>query len=208
MALLVNLHLNPAKDIVAPVATSDAVLSYWFSDAMRPHWFDSTDQIDADIRQRFETTWQAATRHELDDWCETAGGCLALVVVLDQFPLNMYRGQEISFSSEAQARNVANLAIERGFEADLSAEQLSFLYLPYMHSESLSDQAKSIDLYFNAELVDSLPFAQHHYDIVEQFGRFPHRNAILGRQSTAEEIAYLTSPGGFQGGLKQDKIAQ
>lgn len=184
-----------------PLATPQAVLNYWFSDEAKPYWFASTPEVDQEIRQRFESTWQAASRHELDRWCETAEGCLALTIVLDQFPLNMYRGQELSFSTEAQARNVAKKAIEKGFESQIAKDQLAFLFLPFMHSESLADQELSVQLFFNANLDDNLPFAQHHRDIVAQFGRFPHRNVILGRTSTPAEIAYLASPEGFKGGL-------
>lgn len=184
-----------------PLATPESVVDYWFSSEAKPYWFASTPEVDQSIRQRFEATWQAASRHELDHWCETAQGCLALTIVLDQFPLNMYRGQELSFSTEAQARNVARKAIEKGFDAQIPKDQLAFLFLPFMHSESLADQEYSVQLFFNANLDDNLPFAQHHRDIVAQFGRFPHRNAILGRPSTASEIAYLASPEGFKGGL-------
>ena len=187
------------------IVTPKAVLDYWYTDESKAHWFASTPQIDAQIKQKFETTWQAASRHELDSWCDTADGCLALVIVLDQFPLNMYRGQEISFSTEAQARNVARIAIQKGFDKQIAKDKLSFLFLPFMHSESLTDQEMSLQLFFDAGLDDNIPFAQHHHDIVEHFGRFPHRNAILGRTNTAEEIAYMNSPQGFKGGLYDNK---
>ncbi len=187
------------------VVTPKAVLDYWYTDESKAHWFASTPQIDAQIKQKFETTWQAASRHELDSWCDAADGCLALVIVLDQFPLNMYRGQEISFSTEAQARNVARIALQKGFDKQIAKDKLSFLFLPFMHSESLSDQETSVQLFFDAGLDDNIPFAQHHYDIVATFGRFPHRNAILGRTSTPEERVYINSPEGFKGGLYDTK---
>lgn len=187
------------------IVTPKAVIDYWYTDESKAHWFASTPQIDADIKQRFEPTWQAASRHELDSWCDTADGCLALVIVLDQFPLNMYRGQEISFSTEAQARNVARIALQKGFDKQIAKDKLSFLFLPFMHSESLADQETSLQLFFDAGLDDNIPFAQHHHDIIEHFGRFPHRNPILGRPSTAEEIAYMQSPAGFKGGLYDNK---
>lgn len=193
-----SMHQSPAK--------ANEVLDYWFSDHSKPYWFASTPEIDQEIRGRFEVTWQAAASHQLDSWCETAQGCLALVIVLDQFPLNMYRGQELSFSTEAQARNVARKAIEMGFDHSLPADQLAFLYLPFMHSEALSDQELSVDLFFKANLEANLPFAQHHRDIIAQFGRFPHRNAILGRSSTEAEKRYLASPEGFKGGLYEKKL--
>jgi len=183
------------------VESASSVLDYWFSDHSKAHWFASTPEVDQEIRQRFEMTWQAASRHELDHWCDSAAGCLALTIVLDQFPLNMYRGQELSFSTEAQARNTARTAIEKGFDQQIPREQLAFLFLPFMHSESLADQEQSVQLFFNANLDDNLPFAQHHRDVIAQFGRFPHRNAILGRTSTTAELTYLASPEGFKGGL-------
>jgi uncharacterized protein (DUF924 family) len=203
LAILLGIVIGLA--IPDKVAKPKAVLDYWYTDESKAHWFASTPQIDAQIKQKFETTWQAASRHELDSWCDTADGCLALVIVLDQFPLNMYRGQEISFSTESQARNVARIAIQKGFDKQIAKDKLPFLFLPFMHSESLADQETSLQLFFEAGLDDNIPFAQHHHDIVEHFGRFPHRNAILGRTSTPEEIAYMNSPEGFNGGLYDNK---
>jgi uncharacterized protein (DUF924 family) len=187
------------------LVTPQSVLDYWYSDNSKQHWFSSTPEIDAEIKRRFEATWQAASRHELDSWCDTADGCLALVIVLDQLPLNMYRGQEISFSTEAQARNIARLAIAKGFDKQIAKDKLSFLFLPFMHSESLADQETSLQLFFDAGLDDNIPFAQHHHDIIAHFGRFPHRNPILGRTSTPEELAYMKSPEAFKGGLYDKK---
>lgn len=187
------------------VVTPEQVLSYWYSDTSKAHWFASTPEIDREIKDKFEHTWQAASRHELDAWCDSAEGCLALVIVLDQFPLNMYRGQEISFSTEAQARNMARLALQKGFDRQISKDKLAFLFLPFMHSESLADQELSVQLFFDAGLDDNIPFAQHHRDIIARFGRFPHRNPILGRESTPAELAYMQSPEGFKGGLYDKK---
>ena len=183
------------------VVTAQSVLDYWYSERSRPYWFASTPEIDQEIRTLFEPTWQAASRHELDSWCDTAEGCLALVIVLDQFPLNMYRGKELSFSTEAQSRRMARKAIQKGYVSQIEKDKLSFLLLPFMHSESLDDQNYSVKLFFEAGLDDNISFAQHHLAIVERFGRFPHRNAILGRKSTPEELAYLKSSEGFKGGL-------
>jgi uncharacterized protein (DUF924 family) len=187
------------------IATAQQVLDYWYSEHSKAHWFASTPEIDQEIRTQFEATWQAASRHELDHWCQQADSCLALVIVLDQFPLNMYRGQEISFSTEAQARNMVNLALEKGFHQQIAKEKLSFLFLPFMHSENLADQEKSVQLFFDAGLDDNIPFAQHHRDIVARFGRFPHRNPILGRTSSPEELSYMQSSEGFKGGLYDKK---
>ena len=176
-----------------------SIIKFWFSDEVRPLWFQSTPEFDAELRIRFESLWQAAEQGSLDHWVETPEGALALVIVLDQLPLNIYRGKALSFSAEAKAREVATLAIDTKLDTDLTDEQKAFLYMPFMHSESLVDQDKSVALYEAAGLAENLKFAQHHRDIVRRFGRFPHRNKILGRPSTEEEQAYLQSDEAFHG---------
>lgn len=175
------------------------LLDFWFSDAARKRWFDSTPEFDAQLTQRFRGLWEAAARGDLSHWEESAEGALALVIVLDQFPLNMFRGQPESFATEATSRAVAERAIERGFDAQLDVGAKAFLYLPFMHSEALQDQERSVALFEAAGLEDNLKWARHHREIVRRFGRFPHRNAILGRENSAEEQAYLNSPDAFQG---------
>lgn len=133
----------------------------------------------------------------LSGWEQTPAGALALVIVLDQFPLNMYRDQPLSFSTEAQARAVAGRAIDRALDRQLPIDRLAFLYLPYMHSESLADQDRSVALFGLAGLEKNLEFARSHRDIVRRFGRFPHRNRILGRDSSAQELAWLASEAAF-----------
>jgi len=173
------------------------VLDFWFAPASRERWFNSTPAFDMSIRSVFGETWQQARDGQLSDWESGPEGALALVIVLDQFPLNMYRGSDLQYSTEAQSREVAARAIERGFDGQLPRDRLAFLYLPFMHSESLADQDRSVDLFERAGLESNLEFARHHREIVRRFGRFPHRNAVLGRDSTAEELAWLASPGGF-----------
>jgi len=129
----------------------------------------------------------------------SAEGCLALVILLDQLPLNMFRGRPESFQTEAQARTIAGFAIKRGFDETLGGARRAFLYMPYMHSESPDDQDRSVQLYERAGLQDNLAFARHHREIVCRYGRFPHRNAILGRPSSREELEYLASDGAFTG---------
>lgn len=176
-----------------------SIVEFWFSDAARPFWFNSTKEFDNQLRDRFEMVWQQAAAGELDSWAETAEGALALVVILDQFPLNIYRGEAQSLSTEARARDIARLAIEKKLDAALPDEQKAFLYMPFMHSEALADQDRSVALYQAAGLEYNLKFAEHHREIVRRFGRFPHRNKILGRQSTEEEQAYLASDEAFHG---------
>ena len=175
------------------------ILDFWFSDEVRKLWFKSTPEFDALLRERFEALWTRASSGELDDWLQSAAGCLALVLVLDQFPLNMFRGQAQSFVSEAQSREVARLAIDKGFDQDLDARARAFLYMPFMHSEVLADQQLALQLFAQPGLEDNLRFARHHHDIVEKFGRFPHRNEALGRESSESEIEYLNSKEAFTG---------
>jgi uncharacterized protein (DUF924 family) len=178
---------------------SDDVLAFWFAESSKPLWFDSTPAFDQILRERFSVTYRAAATGELADWEEIPPGALALAIALDQFPLNMFRGQPESFATEAAARAVANRAIARGFDRVLAAEQRLFLYLPFMHGEALTDQDRSVQLFEQLGQEGSLRFARHHRDLIRRFGRFPHRNAILGRDSTPEEIAYLASPEAFHG---------
>ena len=180
-------------------ATAQEILDFWFADDTRKLWFDSTPEFDAQLRERYLGTWEAARRGELGRWMETAQGCLALAIVLDQFPLNMFRGEANSYSTEAQSREVSRTAIERGFDAQLEAGQKAFLYMPFMHSEKLEDQEFALELFAQPGLESNLRFARHHHGIVERFGRFPHRNAALGRDSTAAEIEYLNSKEAFTG---------
>jgi uncharacterized protein (DUF924 family) len=191
----------PSNDQPAiPVTSSpDSVLDFWFSARVCPLWFKSTPAFDAEVRQRFADTWQTAQRGEFDLWEGSANGALALVILLDQFPLNMYRGRPESFATEAAARDVARRAIARGFDSALDNSRRGFLYLPFMHSEQLSDQDYSVQLFAQSGMEDALKWAQHHRDIVQCFGRFPHRNALLGRTSSAAEIAYLESEAAFNG---------
>ena len=178
---------------------AEAVLEFWFSEPARSHWFRSTAGLDAAIRARFFDTWRAGAAGQLDAWAQTARGAVALVIVLDQLPLNMFRGRPESFATEAAARVVARDAIARGYDAALADEHKAFLYMPFMHSEDPVDQDLSVQLYEQAGLADNLTFARHHRDLVQRFGRFPHRNAILGRASTPAEQTYLASEEAFHG---------
>lgn len=184
--------------MTAPV-TPEEILEFWFADRARALWFNATPEFDLEILERFGSTWEAGAAGELDAWGNTPRGALALVILLDQFPLNMFRGKVQSFSTEAAARRVASGAIERGFDTALTDMEKALLYLPFMHSEELFDQDRSVALFEAAGLTDNLKWARHHRDIIRRFGRFPHRNAILGRTSTSAELAYLDSPDAFHG---------
>ena len=175
------------------------ILDFWFSDEVRKLWFNSTPEFDAMLRDRYQQAWQQARRGELDHWLQDAAGCLAQVIILDQFPLNMFRDQALAYSTEAQSRNVARTAIQSNFDRLLEVEQRAFLYMPFMHSEELADQRRALELFAEPGLEGNLRFARHHHDIIEKFGRFPHRNQALGRDSSAAELDYLNSKQAFTG---------
>ena len=175
------------------------VINYWFSKENKKHWFNSTPEIDAEVKEKFEGLWQSAAAGKLDAWQETAEGALALIIVLDQFPLNMFRGEVKSFQTEQQAIEVTLKAIDNGFDKGLSEEKLSFLLMSLMHSEKLEEQDLSVKLFKAHNLTDNLNFAEHHRNLIKEFGRFPHRNAILGREDTPEEADYLVSKRAFTG---------
>ena len=167
------------------------IISFWFSDEVQPLWFKSTDEFDDLLCQRYKATWELACAGNYDHWQLEANGALALVIVLDQFPLNMFRQDKRQYSTESHARKIAEYAIQQGLDNQLTDQQKAFIYLPYMHSESLDDQNLAVSLYERAGLESNLGFAKHHRDVVKQFGRFPHRNIALGRESTEQEIEYL-----------------
>lgn len=178
---------------------SREIIDFWFSEEVRKLWYNSTPAFDALLHERYLALWEQAVAGELDQWRQTAEGCLALAILLDQFPLNMFRGDARCFSSEALSREVARGAIEVGFDRRLAVEQRAFLYMPFMHSEALADQQLALELFDQEGLEGHRRFARHHHDIVAKFGRFPHRNTILGRDSSAAEIEYLNSKQAFTG---------
>lgn len=188
-------HLTETANMTTP----GEILTFWRAAPMPEHWFNSTPAIDDGIRARYETLWRQAAQGELDDWQQTPEGCLALCIVLDQFPLNMFRGHPHCFSTEQQAVAISKHAVTQGFDRQLPHDLLAFLYMPLMHSENLADQDESVRLFEATGLAGNARFAHHHREIVRRFGRFPHRNAILGRESTPEELAYLHSKEAFTG---------
>lgn len=184
---------------MSEITRAPDVIEYWFAPQVQPLWFNATPEFDAELRERFMFTWEAAREGHLSEWTHNAVGALALTIVLDQFPLNMFRGLAQAYATEASARDVAHATITAGWDAQLSGVQKMFLYLPFMHSEILLDQDFSVQLFERAGLLENLNYARHHRDIVRRFGRFPHRNVALGRVSTAEEVVYLNSPEVFHG---------
>ncbi|MFN2302847.1 MAG: DUF924 family protein [Anaerolineales bacterium] len=175
------------------------LVMFWFSEPVKKLWFNSTPQFDAELKEKYLNLVERAERGELDDWVAEAQGALALVIILDQIPLNIFRQQARSFATESKAWDIASQAVEKGLDQQLEAEQKAFLYLPFMHRENLADQDKSVELFEKAGLDENLRFAKHHRELIRRFGRFPHRNKILGRESTPEETAYLNSKEAFLG---------
>ena len=184
------------------------VLEFWFGDpagadfgARRAVWFGKDEAFDSEIRDRFGRDVARASAGEYDSWQDTAEGALALIVVLDQFPRNIFRGLPEAYAQDARARSVARRAVDLGFDRRLSAAQRLFVYLPFEHSENLADQRLCVALFsrllpdFDEEFRERARFsAYRHCEIIERFGRFPHRNEALGRRSTAEELAFLKEP--------------
>jgi uncharacterized protein (DUF924 family) len=171
------------------LATPDEVLSFW-REAGPEKWFSKDESFDQVCRDRFLPTYEAAARGDLNEWELPPEGALAVILLLDQFPRNMFREKRETYKTDPVALMAADRAIERGFDGQVEPEFRRFFYLPFMHSESLEDQERSVTL--NEALgEDSIKWARHHHDIIARFGRFPHRNAILGRESTPEEEAFL-----------------
>lgn len=179
------------------VKTPQDVRDFWFSEAMQPFWFAKSDEIDRQIIQMFGETYEAAHGGRLDHWTANAPDALALVIALDQFPRNMFRGSGRSFESNDLALRHARTALDRGYDQELDPSRRQFLYLPFMHSEYLDDQDRSVRLYEALGNQNSLHFAREHRDIIARFGRFPHRNAVLGRDDTPEEAEFLKTHQGF-----------
>jgi uncharacterized protein (DUF924 family) len=182
------------------------ILDFWFgapdsSERGRPRkaWFAKSDAFDAIVRERFLATHAAADAGALDAWRRTPHAALALVIVLDQFPRNMFRGAARAFASDAKALDVARDLVDRDFDAALVPVERCFAYLPFEHAEDLAMQRRAVELFGrigqDAWGATTLDYALRHHDVIARFGRFPHRNAILGRASTPAEIAFLQQPG-------------
>jgi len=172
----------------------DPVVQFW-SSAGPKQWFSRDIAFDTEFRTRFMQHHLAAAARTLDDWLETARSALGLVILLDQFPRNAFRGTAHMFATDPLARLFADTALTKGYHEQVEASLVAFFYLPFMHSESLSDQERSLTL-FRAR--QDAKYAEEHCEIIRRFGRFPHRNRALGRSTTPEEQAFLDS-GGFAG---------
>lgn len=171
------------------------VLDFWFEEIEPVMRWRKDDAFDALLVERFLETHTRACRCELFEWRRQPQGRLAEIIVLDQFSRNMFRDSALAFAHDAQALTLAQEAIACGADESLTQEQRSFLYMPFMHSESLQIQEVAVELFSKNGIGSNLDFEFKHKKIIETFGRYPHRNTVLGRQSTAEELEFLTGPG-------------
>jgi uncharacterized protein (DUF924 family) len=181
----------------ADIASARKVLDFWFQDRVEKRWFDPDPELDREIVEKFGDLYRFAREGELSDWTKTAETALALVILLDQFPRNMFRGSPQAYQSDDEARKVSRIAIANAFDQQRSAKERAFFYLPLMHSEDLLDQTECVKLYRRLQDEEELKYAIEHRDIVARFGRFPHRNKVLGRQNSEEEEEFLKTHKGF-----------
>jgi uncharacterized protein (DUF924 family) len=192
------LQYRDMSNPTAPVkVTAEDVVTFWL-DAGPDRWFEEDAAFDAAVRERYAATYDDAAAGLLGAWEASPEGALALVIVLDQFPRNMFRGSARSYAADPLAREVTRRALAQGFDRQFEMPLRTFFYLPFEHSEELVDQELSVALFREAGDADKLKWAELHADIIRRFGRFPHRNAVLGRATTPEEQAFLDA-GGFAG---------
>ena len=179
------------------LASADEIVSFW-QQAGPDRWFTKDTAFDKEIRERFFDTYEAAAAGKFSHWEQSVQGALAMLILLDQFPRNMFRGDARAFATDPLARAIAAGAIVRGFDSQVAPDLRSFFYLPFEHSEDLADQERGIAFYKTLGDAENLKWAELHADIIRRFGRFPHRNTVLGRTTTPEEQAFLDD-GGFAG---------
>ncbi len=178
------------------MATPAELLDFWRNAGMAK-WFNGGEAFDAQCRARWHEAHHAAARREFGHWMEDADGALALVLLLDQIPRNIHRGSAHAYATDGLALHYANRALDAGFDARVEPALRMFLYLPFEHSEAMADQARAVALFEALGPGEGLDYARAHREVIARFGRFPHRNAALGRTSTAEEQAWLDAGGGF-----------
>ncbi|PZQ46059.1 MAG: DUF924 domain-containing protein [Micavibrio aeruginosavorus] len=173
------------------------ILDFWFEQTQPPQWFQVNPAFDATIKDLYEDAYEKAALGIFDDWKKNADGCLALCLLLDQFPRNMYRGTPKAFATDGKGLVVAKYALSKGFDQVLVPMKRRFLYLPFEHSENLNDQRKCVELFDRMKKDDPLgyDYAMRHLKVIEKYGRFPHRNRILARTSTPDEEEYLAQSG-------------
>lgn len=184
-----------AADSVVPDNWVEDVLAFWFEELEPADWFKKSDATDEKIHDRFIKLYANICRMKAEDHLGSSRQALAAVIVLDQFPRNLFRGSPHSFGTDRMARKIATAAVEAGLDQGLTVDQRVFLYLPFEHSEDMADQERSVELISALGDDEYTKYAVAHLDVIKRFGRFPHRNDALGRESTPEEQAYLKEPG-------------
>jgi uncharacterized protein (DUF924 family) len=173
----------------------DDILAFWFAEGRQAQWFESSDSFDGECRRVLLPHLEAALAGKYESWRREPRGCLALVLLYDQVPRNVYRNTPKAFIFDARAREITRHALKMGFDRALKPLEQVFLLMPLEHSEELADQKDCVRLMAAIEGTEEfLPYAERHLEIVERFGRFPHRNEILGRESTEAELAFLKEP--------------
>lgn len=181
---------------MTPKPEATGVLAFW-RDAGAPKWFNGGADFDDECRTRFLDAHFRAARRELAHWADDAESELALVLLLDQIPRNVFRGSAHAFATDGLAREVAHRAVDAGFDRDIAAPMRLFFYMPFEHSEDMADQDRAVELITAMGDAGYTDYANRHRDVIARFGRFPHRNAALGRAGTPEEQAWLEAGGGF-----------
>ena len=176
--------------------TASEVVRFW-RDAGAQAWFNGGEAFDRQCESRFLDAHLAAARRGHEDWLDTAEGALALLLLLDQIPRNIFRGSGHAFATDPLALHYAGRAVEAGFDRQVEPALRAFVYMPFEHSEALADQRRAVELFTTLDNAESLKYAHAHLDVIEKFGRFPHRNRALGRVNTPEEQAWLDAGGGF-----------
>lgn len=180
---------------MAAAVTPAEINAFWFEETDRENWFKKNEAFDQELRARFGETLEVACDGGLTGWEETLDGTVALILVLDQFSRNLFRGSPRAFEQDARALALARGLVASGRDRALDKDRRLFIYLPFEHSEHLADQERCVALMADLDDPELLGYAIAHRDVIARFGRFPHRNAALGRQSTAEEAEYLSQPG-------------
>lgn len=184
----------------------DRVLTFWFGQSDSPNygkpkkeWFTKDAAFDEEVRSRFFSDYELAVSGKLDSWQKSPESCLALIILLDQFPRNLFRGKPEAFATDSKALTAAQYAVDNKFDSTFLPVQRWFIYLPFEHSENLEDQRKAVELFHqlsgDADSKSPIDYAIRHLEIIEKFGRFPHRNQILGRETTPEEAEFIKQPG-------------
>ena len=172
------------------------ILRYWFEELQTEAWFRKDESVDAAIRERFGALYEQLAQLRPNQLAAPLES-IAAVIALDQFPRNMFRGSPRAFATDALALSISQHAIAAGWDLQLTQQQRLFLYMPFQHSEDRAVQARSIELFTQLGLADNLDYARRHKNIVDRFGRFPHRNAVLGRESTTQELQFVATQKGF-----------